>query len=131
MPHFSERSASRLATCDPRLASLMLRVVEITDCTVLVGHRNQADQNEAYEAKRSKLQWPDSKHNGLPSKAVDIAPYPIPKDWNPKPFIYLAGVVKAEAHHMGLNIRWGGDWDQDDDLLDNKFNDYVHFEILG
>jgi peptidoglycan L-alanyl-D-glutamate endopeptidase CwlK len=109
----------------------MQRVVEVIDITVLVGHRTQADQDEAYNTKRSQLQWPDSKHNQLPSKAIDISPYPIPKDWDPKGFIYVAGVVKAEAHHMGLRVRWGGDWDEDDDLTDNRFNDYVHFELVA
>jgi peptidoglycan L-alanyl-D-glutamate endopeptidase CwlK len=26
-------------------------------------------------------------------------------------------------------IRWGGDWDMDNDLSDNTFNDLVHFEL--
>ena len=37
----------------------------------------------------------------------------------------LRGLGKA----MGVNIRWGGDWDSDGDINDNKFDDLVHVEI--
>ena len=30
---------------------------------------------------------------------------------------------------MGVNLRWGGDWDQDFEVQDNKFDDFPHFEI--
>ena len=131
MPAFGERSRSRLEQVHPLMRQLMERVVEVIDITVLTGHRTRDDQTEAYNTGKSKLQWPDSKHNQLPSSAVDIAPYPIPTGWKPQTFYYVAGVVKAEAHHMGLKIRWGGDWDGDDDLHDQTFNDLVHFELKG
>lgn len=131
MAKFGERSLSRLSTCDDRLQQLMKRVVEIMDCTVLCGHRSQVEQELAYVNKASTKRWPDSRHNTLPSMAVDVAPYPIPKDWHPFNFLLLAGVVKAEAHHLGLHIRFGGDWNENDDIMDNRFNDFVHFEVLG
>jgi peptidoglycan LD-endopeptidase CwlK len=31
---------------------------------------------------------------------------------------------------MGIEIRWGGDWDGDGDLSDHKFNDLPHFELI-
>jgi len=33
------------------------------------------------------------------------------------------------ASQMGIKIRWGGDWDSDGSVCDNKFNDLVHFEL--
>jgi peptidoglycan L-alanyl-D-glutamate endopeptidase CwlK len=30
---------------------------------------------------------------------------------------------------MGIKIRWGGDWDSDGDINDNRFDDLVHVEI--
>ena len=44
-------------------------------------------------------------------------------------FHYFSGYVLGIASQMGLNIRWGGDWDQDTQTKDNKFDDLVHFEI--
>ena len=30
---------------------------------------------------------------------------------------------------MGINLRWGGDWNQNWEVNDNKFDDFPHFEI--
>ena len=30
----------------------------------------------------------------------------------------------------GVEIRWGGDWDSDTQVKDNKFDDLVHFELI-
>ena len=66
--------------------------------------------------------------NANPSRAVDVAPYPI--DWSDRErFTYFAGFVKGIASQMGIDIIWGGDWDNDTDLKDNGFDDLVHFEL--
>ena len=69
-----------------------------------------------------------SHHNSDPSRAVDVAPYPI--DWNDtERFGRFAGFVLGMAAAMGIPLRWGGDWDRDNDTHDQKFNDLVHFEL--
>ena len=35
------------------------------------------------------------------------------------------------AAGIDVNLRWGGDWDRDFDLKDQRFNDYPHFELHG
>ena len=35
------------------------------------------------------------------------------------------------AKAMGIDLRWGGDWDRDTEVRDNSFDDLVHFEIVG
>ena len=80
MPKYSERSQSRLMTCHPDLRKVMNEVIKVMDVSILEGHRNAAKQQEAFLAGKSKAQWPYSKHNKLPSMAVDVAPYPI--DWD-------------------------------------------------
>jgi len=128
MPRFGKRSKKRLATCDDRLQDLFKKVIKYFDCTVIQGHRGEAEQNQAYDAGRSKLRYPDGKHNADPSKAVDVAPYPI--DWSDRDrFHYFGGFVLGIASQMGLKIRWGGDWDRDTQVKDNKFDDLPHFEI--
>lgn len=129
MPIFFERSVTKLRTCDPLLVKLFLDVVGDFDCTVLCGHRGQLEQDELYYRGLSKLQFPSSRHNAKPSKAVDVAPYPI--NWNDKErFYYFAGFVKGRASVINLPIRWGGDWDDDTDLKDQTFIDLCHFELL-
>ena len=128
MPRFSNRSMRRLITCDRKLQTLFERVVAGFDCTVLEGHRGKEKQNAAYAKGNSKLRYPKGKHNQTPSVAVDVIPYPI--DWEDRERMhYFAGYVQGVAKSMGLNIRWGGDWDQDTKTKDNKFDDLVHFEI--
>ena len=128
MPRFGSRSKKRLATCDDRLQDLFKEVVKHFDCSVIQGHRGKADQNKAFDEGRSKLRYPDGNHNASPSKAVDVAPYPI--DWSDRDrFHYFGGFVLGIASQMGLKIRWGGDWDRDTQVKDNKFDDLPQFEI--
>ena len=130
MPSFSGPSKKRLSTCDKKLQTLFNEVVKHFDCSVLCGHRGEEEQNKAYKAGNSQKQFPHGKHNKLPSNAVDVAPYPI--DWDDRErFQYFAGFVLGTAKQLNINIRYGGDWDGDNDLKDNDFDDLVHFEIKG
>ncbi|MDX9730213.1 MAG: hypothetical protein RBT63_00445 [Bdellovibrionales bacterium] len=128
--NFSQRSKANLATCHEDLQRLFCEVVVKYDCTILEGHRGEAEQNAAFDRGDSKLQWPDGKHNKAPSLAVDVAPYPI--DWKDlKRFAHFAGYVQATADRLGIKIRWGGDWNGDRNLTNDRFLDMVHFELVG
>lgn len=128
MYKFSNNSRKNLSTCDIRLQEIFEEVIKHIDCSVICGYRNEYDQNSVYSLGNSKLKFPDSKHNVGPSKAIDVIPYPV--DWsNVNKFYYFAGVVKGVASVLGYKIRWGGDWDSDNEFKDNKFNDLPHFEI--
>tara|TARA_R110002020_G_scaffold234671_2_gene446766 strand:+ start:165 stop:557 length:393 start_codon:yes stop_codon:yes gene_type:complete len=128
MPKFSKKSKAKLNTCDKRLIELFNKVVKKFDCTIIEGHRSKDRQNKLFDEGKSKLQYPNGKHNATPSMAVDVAPYPI--DWNDRErFTYFAGYVIGIAYQMGLKIRWGGDWDMDTEVKDNNFDDLPHFEI--
>jgi|TARA_R100000501_G_C2626822_1_gene120599 peptidoglycan L-alanyl-D-glutamate endopeptidase CwlK len=127
MPRFSNKSKSKLYTCHPEIVKVFEDVIKYFDCTILEGHRGKKDQDLAYAKGNSKVKWPDGRHNKSPSNAVDAIPYPI--DWEDRErMTYFAGWVLATAKQMGFNFRWGGDWDKDTDLKDNKFDDLVHFE---
>ena len=130
MPRFGKRSISRLKTCDQKLQELFYEVVKHFDCSIIEGHRGEERQNKAFADGKSKVKYPNGKHNQNPSIAVDVAPYPI--DWSDRDrFHYFGGFVLGVAKEMGMNIRWGGDWNQDTQTKDNKFDDLVHFEIKG
>ena len=129
MAEYGKTSEKRLSECDPRLQLLFNFVVRHYDNSILTGHRNEADQTHAFIRKRSKVQWPNSNHNAMPSRAVDAAPWPI--DWNDRErFVHFAGAVKFAAELLGIAIRWGGDWDDDGTGVDNNFDDLVHFELV-
>lgn len=77
------------------------------------------------------------------SDAIDVAPYPV--DWGTRGtkaqreaaerrFVLLAGRVLQiaqemyEAGEIASPLIWGGDWDADNDLRDQTFNDLAHFQ---
>ena len=128
MPRYSKRSKDRLATCDQRLQDVFNEVIKHVDCSILEGHRNKERQNKLYDEKRTKVKYPNGRHTSNPSKAVDVTPYPV--DWEDRERQTLfAGFVLGIARGMGYKLRWGGDWDQDFQVMDNRFDDFPHFEI--
>lgn len=134
MYKFSQRSTQNLGTCHPDLQRIFHQVIKGFDCTILEGERNKEKQNQYYKEKKTKLKYPKSRHNSNPSMAVDVVPYPI--DWKDGDRMkHFAGYVKgitAILYHQGKIkhlTRWGGDWDNDTQLKDNKFQDFPHFEL--
>jgi len=133
MPKFGTASTERLASCDARLQKLFNEVIKTFDCTVIEGHRTKEKQNEYFAQGKSKLKWPEGKHCADPSLAVDVAPYVNGKlSFNIQHCCFFAGYVLATAAHMGIDVRWGGDWDGDKEAMtDQTFQDLIHYEIRG
>lgn len=127
MKFYSEKSQSALDSCHPDLKTIFTEALQIMDHTILEGYRSSDRQHELFLEKKTKVRL--GKHNSTPSRAVDAIPYPI--NWEDHKRMYLfAGIVLAVAHNLGIKIRWGGDWDGDTEVLDNTFNDLVHFELV-
>ena len=137
MPEFGKTSRERLETCHPNLQIIMNDVVKIFDITILQGHRTPEEHAKYLKEGRTKVEYQDSKHSRNPSLAVDIAPWPIPRDWGEHSFkglarfYYMAGIVKGIAQSRNIKIRWGGDWNGNNIFTDQKFDDLVHFELIG
>ena len=128
MPRYSNKSKERLASCDERLQDVFNEVIKYVDCSILEGHRSKERQNKLYDENRTKVKYPNGRHNSSPSKAVDVTPYPV--DWEDRERQTLfAGFVLGLARNMGIRLRWGGDWDMDFQVMDNRFDDFPHFEI--
>lgn len=126
---FGKGSVEKLTQAHDAWSLILGDVLQFMDITVTCTHRGKEEQNEAFAQKKSKLQWPESKHNTLPSIAVDVVPYPI--DWkNTKRFGYMAGLIIACAKARGYTVRWGGDWDSDGETEDQNFHDLPHFELV-
>ena len=126
----SDLSIQRLNACHPDLQKVILEVAKTYPLKVIQGFRGEADQNKAFESGHSNEKWPNSKHNKVPALAVDIAPSPY--DPNDRVRIaYLAGMVMKTASSLNIRLRWGGDWNQNFDLSDEKLSDMYHFELLG
>ena len=129
MPKFGKRSKERLATCDERLQKVFNEVINYVDCSVLEGHRDGERQDKLFEEGKTKVKYPNGRHNANPSNAVDVVPYPV--DWDDRERFHLfAGFVLGIAQSKGIKLRWGGDWNMNFEVDDNKFDDFPHFELL-
>ena len=143
MPKFGRNSRKHLETCHTDLQTLFNAVIEEIDCTVSCGHRNEEDQEKAVDQGFSKVNFPDGKHNALPSNAIDVLPWPV--DWNElSRFYWFAGWVLAKAEilrnvgEISHKIRWGGNWDGfKNGVIDFSYNrspkvlnDLPHFELV-
>ena len=128
MYSYGENSKNSLSECTENLQKIGNVLITVMDVSCTEGYRNEYDQNKAFNLKLSDKKFPDGKHNKQPSEAVHFLPYP--KGWKStrEEFVYMAGIVKGIATVLGIKIRWGGDWDSDNDLHDQTFMDLAHFE---
>lgn len=143
MPTLSQLSRQRLNTCHADLQTVMNEVIKTYDFTVIYGYRSPEEQHNLYTQGRKLVgtKWvkvgstvtdkdgyiKKSNHNYSPSRAVDVAPFPI--NWkNIAEFKKLAKIVLATADTLYKEgkithkIKWGGNW--------LSFKDYPHFEIV-
>ena len=134
MPQFSKTSKTRLKTCHQDLQTIFNYVVKYFDCTVICGTRSKEEQEAAFDNGFSKVHFPNSKHNSMPSIAVDVIPYPI-EWWNIKRMKYFAGYVMGIARMLkdygaiSHELVSGLDWDADTVLKDTTFVDHPHFQL--
>ena len=155
MTHYSSKSLTRLQTCHSDLETLMLEVDKHWANTILEGKRTIEQQRENVAKGVSKTM--NSLHLDDPSNAVDAAPDPLnwPKMHTELAellghlsaqdrrqmakhileyakqmarWYYFGGFVLGTAAQMGIDIRWGGDWDGDRDIHEQNFDDLVHYE---
>ena len=129
MPKFSKKSLKQLETCHANLRKVFVEVIKTVDCSILEGHRGKDKQNTLYKEGKTKVKYPNGRHNEFLSRAVDVVPYPI--DWDDRERFHLfAGFVLGIANQMGIKLRWGGDWNINWFVDDNKFDDLPHFELI-
>jgi peptidoglycan L-alanyl-D-glutamate endopeptidase CwlK len=130
------RQVARLASVRPELAeayAVALRrwlgdpiLVVLGRPFVSEGYRSAQEQDELYTHGRSApgpivtyKRGGESKHNELPSKALDVA-FLLPDgttSWSPELLGKFARLMKA----ADVRVRWGGDWP--------GFKDRPHFEV--
>lgn len=148
---YGKKSQTAFATLHPLLQQPLLYIKDVLeiDHSVLCGYRGETSQNALFYSvpQRTKVKYPDSSHNTIPSMAVDVVPYVLipnrkggihwlDEDMSIREMYYREMVRFAAIFQMvallkfGVKTRWGGDWDKDWSLMDNKFNDYPHHEIV-
>lgn len=96
---------------------------------ILEGYRNAEKQLEYYNSGASKVKL--GKHNVYPAEAMDI----YPKGWDEseksiRQLFFLTGCLKMIAVELGIALRQGHDWNQNNDTTDERFIDAFHQELL-
>jgi peptidoglycan L-alanyl-D-glutamate endopeptidase CwlK len=119
VPSFGKKSLERLESVHPDLQAIAHELIKEMDVSVLCGHRTEKEQQQAFISGHSKLTWPRSKHNSLPSRAVDIVPFPL--NWSDIPkFNEMCDRIEAIAKRLGIKVRMGRSF---------SFKDYPHCEL--
>lgn len=138
MFHFSKRSIDRLEGVHPILVQVVTEALKISkqDFFVSEGVRTKERQAELYAKGRTTegpiVTWTmNSKHmkqaDGF-GHAVDLVPHPV--DWGTfSKFEEIYHAMMKAALKIGVQIRWGGDWDMDGHIRERKESDLVHFEL--
>ena len=154
--NLSSRSLNNLQGVHPNLAKVVKRAIELTtqDFVVIEGVRSREQCMINYgkgrtaaqclakgipakyaNPKAAKVTWLSNPFNSKHCKqkdgyghAVDICPHPV--DWSDvKKFDAIAKAMFAAAKELGVNIRWGADWDKDGKPRERGESDSPHFEI--
>lgn len=132
---FSNSSERKLNTVhfDLQMVAREALAMSLVDFVITEGHRDMETQNRYYDQGKSRLKYPDGKHNKMPAEAIDLVPWI--KDhisYDHRHCCVLAGIVLTCAKKLGFGVRWGGNWDMDSEpITDQDFQDLVHFELLG
>ena len=74
MPKFGRSSSEKLSTACIELQNICNQVIKIYDFSVIEGFRTKDRQNQLFSEGKSKVQFPNYKHNKNPSDAIDIVP---------------------------------------------------------
>jgi len=157
--NYGRRSLERLATAHELLQHLMKRVGVHFPNTILEGGRTGGQQAknvakgvsktmnskhvrspaEAVDAAPDPLGWPQAgklkarieRVTGQLTDEQKVEVLTLVGEYTKDVarWYYFGGFVLGTAQELGIDIRWGGDWDGDRDLDDQSFDDLPHFEV--
>lgn len=137
MPKYSSASKQRLLLAHADLQTIFNEVIKYYDNTIVYSFRGKELQNRLYEEGATKKKYPHSKHNVYLSMAVDSAPYingDVSKDryqcYHYAGFVLGVAQMLLNEGKISHKLISGSDWDDDNDVNDQKFRDLWHFELV-
>ena len=135
MSKFGVKSEQRLLDANLVFQLLCRRVLErsVIDFGITRSYSTPEEQYKLFLSGVSKLDGYENKsnHNFNPSNAIDFVAYVGTNiTWESKYYYYIAGLFESCAKEIGVEIRWGGNFDMDNDIGEQSFNDLCHIEII-
>ena len=131
MAKFGSTSNNRLMTCHEDIQAILNEAIKEYDFSVVEGHRTLEKQQKYFTDGFSKCDGVSkkSRHQSLPSMAVDIAPYVNGKiEWNDSKewsklarSLFNASQKLLKEGKIKHRLRWGGFW--------TSFVDKPHWEL--
>lgn len=119
---FGKSSTERLLTCHKDLQMIMNYVIKFKDISILCGYRPEDLQNEYYNTGKSKVKYPNSKHNKFPSTAIDVCPFPV--NWGridefAELVRFIQGIALGKYNiKLRVGLDWNGNWKKDETFVD-------------
>jgi hypothetical protein len=140
MANYGQRSLEVRAGLHPELRLIFDTVLALGyDHSLVEGYRTKVRQHGFFIAipPLSKVDYP-TVHNTKPCWAVDAYTFIYVKGltFDERQAAYFAGRVMAVAEMLYTEgkiihrLRCGIDWDKDNDINDQTFNDPGHFELI-
>lgn len=134
MYRFSKKSQEKLSEGHKDLQLIVRASLINSDIDFGISEVLRTLEKQKENVRTGKSKTMNSKH--LTGEAFDSYAY-VDGDvsWDSKYYCYLAGVIMSTARTLfrqGLTehiIRWGGNFDQDGDIMEQSFNDLCHFEL--
>lgn len=131
------RSEERLKGVHPDLVVVVHRAFDLSPVKFIVteGLRTIERQRELYaqgRTKPGKIVTGTMKSKHLTGDAVDLAPLTQAGavTWEEKPMATVAVAMFDAAKELGVHIRWGRNWDEDDKIGERGEYDGPHFELM-
>lgn len=117
---------SKIGELHPLMGQYALSIIHMfPQCHISCAFRDKLSQNAAYRDGKSKLQYPNSKHNKtdtrgeMCSEAIDL--FRLGDDGKAYFDVETYKNIWTYCMHEGMLITWGGTW--------KTFKDHPHFEL--
>ena len=125
------KSEARLRGVHPLLVKVVHRAAELCDCAglniqITEGVRDKERQEFLFNTGKSRTM--NSRH--LTGHAIDICIYEDGTlTWNFTSYQRAARLFYLAAKELGVDIDWGGDWNENGRSDDERLVDGPHFEL--
>lgn len=143
---FGSSSLERLQECHEDLQKIARLAISKSDIDfgISEGYRSVERQKQLYTEGKSKIDGINKlgKHNYNPSMAIDIYIYHPNIEIRRKlaydkiHLSYIAGIFRACSEELkskgeiSHSIRWGGNFNMNNELAEESFLDMPHFELV-